>query len=107
MRIGRLVKQSNIMFRRILSVGVLNRNLMIRDYDCSLKQSQCVISKIIPRALTTKVHNDKKEEYTIKVNAAKETIVLIDDNNATDVYEYPFVWLRDNCQVGKMLFICD
>lgn len=86
------------MFRRVLSVGVLNKNLMIRNYDCSLNQSQCVISKIVPRAFTTNIQNDKQQEFAIKVNAAKETIEIIDGSNAKDVYEYPFVWLRDNCQ---------
>lgn len=80
------------MFRRILSVGVLR---LIRNNDCSLKQSQCVISEISPRAFTTNIQNDKQPEFAIKVNAAKETIEII---NAKDVYEYPFVWLRDNCQ---------
>lgn len=76
---------------------------MIRDYDYTIKQIQCVISKIFPRALTTKVHSDKQHKFTIKVNAAKETIELVDSNYVTDVYEYPFVWLRDNCQVGKCI----
>lgn len=86
------------MFRRLLSVGILNRNLKIRDYDCSLKKSQCVISKIVQRSHTTKVHNDKQQEFTVQVNDAKKTIVLVDGSDAKDVYEYPFVWLRDNCQ---------
>ena len=83
------------MFRRLLSVGILKRNLVIRDYDCSLKQSQCVISGVVQRFLSTKVQSDKQREFTVKVNDAKKTLVLVD---GSDAYEYPFVWLRDNCQ---------
>lgn len=86
------------MFRRLLSVGILRRNFKIRDYDCSLKKSQCVISGVVQRSLTTKVQSDKQQEFTVKVNDAKKTIVLVD---GSDAFEYPFVWLRDNCQCSE------
>ncbi|CAO1411489.1 unnamed protein product [Diamesa hyperborea] len=71
---------------------------MIRDYDCSLKKSQYVISGVVQRSLTTKVQSDKQQEFTVKVNDAKKTIVLVD---GSDAFEYPFVWLRDNCQCSE------
>lgn len=52
------------------------------------------------------INSSNMSKFKVKTNFKKETIELFDEDKSNAVnfvksLEFPFVWLRDNCQVNN------
>lgn len=68
----------------------------IRDNNKNNKKFQ----RLFTRSLS--VHNVNFTKINVKTNFQNETIELyVVDDNSSKPFEFPFLWLRDNCKVSE------
>lgn len=54
---------------------------------------------LLTRSLS--VHNVNFTKINVKTNFQNETIELYVDDSSSKPFEFPFLWLRDNCKVSE------